>query len=292
MSIGTRIMEIRKKNNLSQEAFGETLGMSRQAISKWEMDASIPEAKNLILMSQIYHVSVGYILGIEKSEEDISESVHLLEQVKLTADDHISYHGNTEHLKQVEQIVAQYLDALSLESKKSRRKNAWLRIVCWCISTVGILGLLYVGMTLYDLINDQVKTANIAQYVQVGEDWGNLVYEKGVLQCEDYLFYMSTDSCLTGFMGKTPIVEAELVYYVNEKKYQSYDLAIENVNGSAQSEFKFDLEIPLQEKDVIVEVVRYMDEKGRHAHIICNDYTVYDGRLVKGGLTNGGSFIE
>ena len=68
MSIGTRIMEIRKKNNLSQEAFGETLGVSRQAISKWEMDASIPDVDKLILMSQLYEVSVGYILGVEEKK--------------------------------------------------------------------------------------------------------------------------------------------------------------------------------------------------------------------------------
>ena len=40
MTLGQRIQELRKQNNLSQEALGEKLGVSRQAISRWEMDVS------------------------------------------------------------------------------------------------------------------------------------------------------------------------------------------------------------------------------------------------------------
>ena len=40
MTLGQRIQELRKQNNLSQEALGEKLGVSRQAISRWEMDLS------------------------------------------------------------------------------------------------------------------------------------------------------------------------------------------------------------------------------------------------------------
>ena len=43
MTIGQRIAQERKRLGLSQEALGEALGVSRQAISKWEADASLPE---------------------------------------------------------------------------------------------------------------------------------------------------------------------------------------------------------------------------------------------------------
>ena len=43
MTLGQRIQELRKQSGLSQEALGEALGVSRQAVSKWEGDNGIPE---------------------------------------------------------------------------------------------------------------------------------------------------------------------------------------------------------------------------------------------------------
>jgi len=76
MTIGERIAEIRKNSHLSQEAFGESLGVTRQAISKWESDVSIPDVDKLILISKTYNVTVGWILGIEDktSNEEFSEA--------------------------------------------------------------------------------------------------------------------------------------------------------------------------------------------------------------------------
>ena len=77
MTIGQRIAELRKQQNLSQEALGELLGVSRQAISKWESDAALPEIDKLIAMSKRFGVTVGYLLGVEeeavKGEEPAPE---------------------------------------------------------------------------------------------------------------------------------------------------------------------------------------------------------------------------
>ena len=69
MTIGQRIAEERKKLGLSQEALGEKLGVSRQAISKWESDASVPEIDKLIVLSKLFSVSVGWLLGVENTPE-------------------------------------------------------------------------------------------------------------------------------------------------------------------------------------------------------------------------------
>lgn len=77
MTIGQRIAELRKQQNLSQEALGELLGVSRQAISKWESDAALPEIDKLIAMSRRFGVTVGCLLGVEeeavKQEETAPE---------------------------------------------------------------------------------------------------------------------------------------------------------------------------------------------------------------------------
>lgn len=73
MTLGQRIQDLRKQAGLSQEALGETLGVSRQAVSKWEGDNGIPELDTLIAMSRLFGVTVGQLLGVEEStpaEED------------------------------------------------------------------------------------------------------------------------------------------------------------------------------------------------------------------------------
>lgn len=73
MTIGQRIAELRKQNNLSQEALGEALGVSRQAISKWESDAALPEIDKLIALSKRFGVTVGWLLGVEEGAHSAPE---------------------------------------------------------------------------------------------------------------------------------------------------------------------------------------------------------------------------
>lgn len=61
MTIGQRISDLRKERGYSQEYVAEKLGVSRQAVSKWECDASAPDTYNLIALSELFGVSVEYI---------------------------------------------------------------------------------------------------------------------------------------------------------------------------------------------------------------------------------------
>ena len=65
LTIGQRIAAQRKLAGLSQEALAEKMEVSRQAISKWESDASIPEVDKLIALGRYFGVSIGWILGTE-----------------------------------------------------------------------------------------------------------------------------------------------------------------------------------------------------------------------------------
>lgn len=77
-TFGQRIAAERKKLGLSQEQLGERTGVTRQAISKWEADAAIPEIDKLIALSKLFGVSVGWLLGVEETpaaqKEELSES--------------------------------------------------------------------------------------------------------------------------------------------------------------------------------------------------------------------------
>ena len=71
MTIGTRIKELRKKCNYSQEYVAEQLGISRQAVSKWEKNISAPDTANLINLAELLDSSVEYIAYGKKQEEKI-----------------------------------------------------------------------------------------------------------------------------------------------------------------------------------------------------------------------------
>lgn len=73
MSVGQRITQKRKELGLSQESLGEQLGVSRQAIYKWESDATLPEIEKLIALSRIFSVSVGWLLGVEDEPADAEQ---------------------------------------------------------------------------------------------------------------------------------------------------------------------------------------------------------------------------
>ncbi|MCL2826548.1 MAG: helix-turn-helix transcriptional regulator, partial [Eggerthellaceae bacterium] len=62
MAIEDRIQEQRKMKGLSQEQFADVLGVSRQAVSKWESGQSLPEIEKLIAMCDLFGVSIDYIL--------------------------------------------------------------------------------------------------------------------------------------------------------------------------------------------------------------------------------------
>ena len=70
IEIANRLVQLRKTNNLSQEALAEKLGISRQAVSKWERAEASPDTDNLILLARLYGVSLDELL---KTEDEIPE---------------------------------------------------------------------------------------------------------------------------------------------------------------------------------------------------------------------------
>ena len=101
MTMGQRIAQQRKMLGLSQEGLGEKMGVSRQAISKWESDGTVPEIDKLIALSKLFSVSVGWLLGVEESAPRAAELTEA-------------------QLKTVEEIVKKYQPAPEPEEKEFR----------------------------------------------------------------------------------------------------------------------------------------------------------------------------
>lgn len=128
MTVGQRIAQKRKELGLSQEGLGEQLGVSRQAIYKWESDATLPEIEKLISLSRIFSVSVGWLLGEEEQESAVPEEKELTE----------------EQLRMVEEIVGRYLAAQPEPEEPRRRRWPWV------LGAVAVIAVIIVFVNLFD----------------------------------------------------------------------------------------------------------------------------------------------
>ena len=75
MTLGEKIYRLRTEKNLSQEAFGECLGVSRQSVSKWETDQSVPELEKIIAISELFDVTTDYLL---KDKEERTTTSYMI----------------------------------------------------------------------------------------------------------------------------------------------------------------------------------------------------------------------
>ena len=63
MTLGERIKELRRKNGFSQEKIAELVGISRQAVTKWEAGQSAPSMANLLALAELFGVSLDELTG-------------------------------------------------------------------------------------------------------------------------------------------------------------------------------------------------------------------------------------
>ena len=63
MDLGGRIFELRKKQQFSQEKLGERVGVTRQTISNWELNETLPDTNQLIALSKALVISIDELVG-------------------------------------------------------------------------------------------------------------------------------------------------------------------------------------------------------------------------------------
>ncbi len=82
IEIANKLFELRKKYNYSQEDLAEKIGVSRQAVSKWERAEASPDTENLILLARLYGVSIDELLSTNEPVEAQSGQHHFENDTK------------------------------------------------------------------------------------------------------------------------------------------------------------------------------------------------------------------
>lgn len=91
MTFGEKIQKLRKEAGLSQEELACQMGVSRQAISKWECDSGYPETEKIVRMSKIFNVTLDYLLneeGTQAGERDVERGMYVSRE---TTDGFLAY---------------------------------------------------------------------------------------------------------------------------------------------------------------------------------------------------------
>ena len=213
MTLGQRIQEERKKLNLSQEALGESMGVSRQAISKWESDLTIPEIDKLVALSKLFGISVGELLGVEEGGQ--SENG---ESPSPTRD------WTDQDRAQVENVVVRYLRAAEQRDHQGKR---WL-VLGACLEVALALIVAFVLVRAFDRMDSlNREIANLSSHINSVEHSISYQYsyfnEQMAALGQQTSLVEEYDYTLLGVNKKSGLCQLEVV--ITPKVYEEYTYA-------------------------------------------------------------------
>lgn len=76
MTFAEKLKSIRKQAGISQEKLAEKIGVSRQAVTKWETDMGIPDIENIMAISALFHISIDELLSNEKGMKEQTDYLY------------------------------------------------------------------------------------------------------------------------------------------------------------------------------------------------------------------------
>lgn len=83
MSLGNNIYNLRSQSGLSQEDLAAKLGVSRQSVSKWETDASVPDVDKLIQLSKIFEITLDELVNGAENQQQAENTIQEAPKVEI-----------------------------------------------------------------------------------------------------------------------------------------------------------------------------------------------------------------
>lgn len=138
MSIGERISELRKAQNISQVQLAKALEVSRQAVSKWENGQSIPDMVKMIQLADLLKTDTEYLAtGRHSTIKPVPEVVTIVEKVDNIVERIVEKPVEVEKIVEVERIIEKIVEVPKIK-KVTRVK--YLRNPLE-FAAIGVLGL-------------------------------------------------------------------------------------------------------------------------------------------------------
>ena len=139
MSIGERILELRKQKNISQVQPAKALGISRQAVSKWENDLAAPDMMNLIRLADLLVTDTEYLAtGVHAKQKAQPSVVTVVQRVDNVVEKVVEKPVEVEKIVEVERVVEKVIE---IPKVKKVVRYRYLRNPVEFIA-VGLLGMI------------------------------------------------------------------------------------------------------------------------------------------------------
>jgi len=110
--IGERLRTIRKEHKLTQQNIADVLGIDRTTYTVYELGTTTPSPATLVKLSQIYNVTVGYLIGVEENNPELRKSSKSFSAASTLNSDPLSL------LEKEEREILLYFRVLSPEEKE------------------------------------------------------------------------------------------------------------------------------------------------------------------------------
>ena len=164
MKLGEKIYKLRNQHKMSQEDLAQRLNVSRQSISKWENNTSVPELEKLIQLSEVFQITLDELV---KGESILSETVQNMPGTEGTEDVTVEKKAEKTEEKaeavEVQDTKAQEIEEMprmqsytqkEYETQFQRSMNGSMstqRIIGFILLTVGLFSLILAFMFIWDL---------------------------------------------------------------------------------------------------------------------------------------------
>lgn len=123
MSLGEKLLNLRKSAGLSQEELAEKLDVSRQTVSKWETDQTVPDLIKAKLLSRIYNISYDSLVSENNINTDLSSIEMIVDEIDWTAAwskkypilaSYTSINGIQKYTEKISEIYDEFKDEFSM----------------------------------------------------------------------------------------------------------------------------------------------------------------------------------
>ena len=152
-NIAKIILKVRQDNKISQEQFAEILGVTRQAVSRWEMGISVPNINTLILISKKFNISIDTMLKDTGTIIEQSEKNNNLSTKKNINFSFISLSIGFSGLISLP-FLAEWQQTKNMELFKTAYEHSYDYILEYPLSIILVLALLFIGWGIYSIIKE------------------------------------------------------------------------------------------------------------------------------------------
>lgn len=167
MKLNEKIFYCRRKAGLSQEALAEELGVSRQAVSKWETGDAVPEIGKLLALAKTFDVTTDWLLSEEEPEEKSYNTNYYQETASWGSStaDFSAERDNTTSAERFEKAADDWMDRVPGILGKMVRKFGWIAGV---YIAAGGAGFTMLGLIAKVMVNGMINSFNSATDSMLG----------------------------------------------------------------------------------------------------------------------------